>query len=281
MDQNIYLAYDGSINSDWVARYAVRLAGNIRAEPLTLLHIRDGTVSSERLDEKIADITAQCRVHGIELTVSFLTMSRDVTTTLLEAIPAGSDIYCICGARATSRGKGFLAGTISQKLLRARRFNTLAMRVVNPGLLGCPANVMFPLAGHPQKFKAAMPFLLMFLPAIRRLTLLRIMTVHPLLLRYLTAKKARTILKKGTSYVHDVMGEIARETRSSNFSMEDHVRVSDNWAKEILILAGKAHTGLILLGASDRFMQSRFYYRSNIEKILRHTPCDVGIYRKI
>jgi nucleotide-binding universal stress UspA family protein len=281
MPQDIYLAYDGSINSDWVARYAVRLAGNIRVKHLTLLHIREGAISVERLDEKIADIAAQCRVHGIELIVSFLPKSRDVLATLLEAIPAGSDIYCICGARTTSRGKGFLAGTISQNLLRARRFNTLAMRVVNPGLLGCPANVMFPLAGHPQKFRAAMPFLLMFAPTIRKLTLLRIMTIHPLLFRYLSAAKARTILSQGASYIEDVKSEIARETGSSTFPVEDYVLVSDDWAKEILILAGKVHTGLILLGASDRFLQSRFYYGSKIEQILRHTPCDVGIYRKI
>ena len=281
MTQNIYLAYDGSINSDWVARYAVHLAGNIRAEHLTLVHIREGSISDDRLDHKIADITAQCRKSGLDLTVSFLSGSRDVTATLLKAIPTGSDTYCICGARATSRGKGFLAGTISQKLLRARQFNTLAMRVVNPGLLGCPANVMFPLAGHPQKFRAAMPFLLMFSPSIRKLILLRIMTVHPLLFRYLSAARARTVLLQGTRYVQDVISEIARETDDATFSIEDHVRVSDDWVKEILILAGKVRAGLILLGASDRFLQSRFYYGSKIEQILRHTPCDVGIYRKI
>ncbi|WP_163337520.1 universal stress protein [Desulfopila sp. IMCC35008] len=281
MDQNIYFAYDGSINSDWVARYAVRLAGNIQAEHLSLIHIRNGAVSDKQLDIKIAYIAALCSSHDIELKVSLLPKSPDVTATLLQSIPAGGDTYCICGARATSRGKGFLAGTISQKLLRARRFNTLAIRVVNPGLLGCPANVMFPLAGHPQKFKAAMPFLLMFLPCLHKLTLLRIMTVHPLLFRYLSVVRSRAILQRGTRYVQETMAEIARETGNSTFTMEDHVRISDDWVKEILILAGKVQTGLILLGASDRFLESRFYFSSKIEQILRQTPCDVGIYRKI
>lgn len=280
MEQDIYLAYDGSINSDWVARYAVRLASNIQAEHLNLIHIRNGAVSGKQLDAKISNIAAQCTALGIELTVSFLPKSRDVRTTLLQVIPAGGGTYCICGARATSRGKGFLAGTISQKLLRARRFNTLAIRVVNPGLLGCPANVMFPLAGHPQKFKAAMPFLLMFLPGLHKLTLLRIMTVHPLLFRYISVAKTRALLRRGTRYVQEIMTEIARETNISTFTMEDHVRVSDDWAKEILILAGKVPTGLILLGASDRFLESRFYFGSKIEQILRQTPCDIGIYRK-
>jgi len=281
MPQNMYLAYDGSINADWVARYAVRLAGNVRAERLTLIHIKSKPVPGNSLDEKIADIATFCRVHSLELTVLILPESRDVAATLLEAIPAGSDTYCICGARATSRGKGFLAGAISQTLLRARAFNTLAMRVVNPGLLGCPANIMFPLAGHPQKFRSAMPFLAMLAPSIQKLTLLRIMTINSLFFRYLSPTRARTILRQGSCYIREVEEEIRKEMGGSTFSIEDHVLVSDDWAKEILILAGKVHTGLILMGASDRFLQSRFYYGSKMEQILRLTPCDVGIYRKI
>lgn len=281
MPYDMHLAYDGSINADWVARYAVHLAGNILAERLTLIHIKGEPVSGEQLNNKIADIETLCHIHGLELSVSILPETKDVATTLIEAIPAGMDIYCICGARATSRGKGFLAGTISQTLLRARRFNTLAIRVVNPGLLGCPANVLFPLAGHPQRFRAAMPFLLMLVPSLKKLTLLRIMTVNSLLFRYLSAQKARTIHHQGNCYVQEVLGEITKEIKNSTFTIEDHVLVSDDWAKEILILAGKAHAGLILMGASNRFLPSRFYYGSKMEQILRQAPCDVGIYRKI
>lgn len=166
-------------------------------------------------------------------------------------------------------------------LLRTRRFNTLAIRVVNPGLLGCPGNVMFPLAGHSRKFRAAMPFLLMLAPCIEKLTLLRIMTVNTLFFRYLSAEKARKILSEGTSYVREVMQEIAEQSSQYSFRLDDHVLISDDWAKVILIQAGKVHAGLLLLGASDRFLQLRFYYGNRIEQILRHTPCDVGIYRKV
>lgn len=281
MVQELYLAYDGSINADWVARYAIRLAGSTPLRQLTLLHIQDQAISAERLATKLEHITSECRALEVELKVRSLPLQEDVFSTLLVTIPAGSEVYCICGARATSRGKGFLAGTVSQKLLRARRFNILALRVVNPGLLGCPGNVMFPLAGHPRKFRAAMPFLLMLAPCIKKLTLLRIMTVNALFYRYLSAGKARKILREGTIYVREVIQEIIAESSQYNFRLDDHVLISDDWPKEILIQAGKVHAGLLLLGASDRFLQSRFYYGNKIEQILRHTPCDVGIYRKL
>ncbi len=281
MDPAIYLAYDGSINADWVARYAIRLTGNTPTRQLTLLHIDDETIPAERLRAKLEDIAHECQALEIELEVQSVPLQGNVFSTLLATIPNGSNVYCICGARATSRGKGFLAGTVSQALLRTRRFNTLALRVVNPGLLGCPVNVMFPLGGHPRKFRAAMPFLLMLASCIEKLTLLRIMTVNTIFFRYLSAGKARKILREGTIYVREVMQEITEQSSQFSFRLDDHVLISDDWAKEILIQAGKVNTGLILLGASDRFFQSRFYYGNKIEQILRNTPCDVGIYRKV
>jgi len=281
MDQAVFLAYDGSINGDWVARYAIQLAAGTDGRLLTLLHIPDSAVSVERLGAKLEEISGACQGLEVELEVHSPPLAGDVYSTLLDAIPAGSDVYCVCGARRTSREKGFLAGTVSQRLLRSRRFNTVAIRVVNPGLLGCPGNVMFPLAGHPRKFQAAMPLLRLLAPCIVKLTLLRVMNVNPLFFRYLSASRARTILNEGTVYIREVAQEIIGEAVPWNFRIDDQVIISDDWAKEILIQAGKAHTGLLLLGASDKFLQSRFYYGNKLEQILRHTPCDVGIYRKI
>jgi nucleotide-binding universal stress UspA family protein len=281
MERSIYLAYDGSINADWVARYALRITCTVPDRRLRLVHIHDGTISGEKLAAKLERIGAECRAMEVELSVSTVSLQGDVLTTLMATIPMGPEVYCLCGARATSREKGFLAGTVSQRLLRARRFNTLAVRVVNPGQLGCPANVMFPLAGHPRKFMAAMPFLRMLAPCVKKVILLRIMTVNPLFFRYLSAARARTLLREGAGYVREVMGDIAHEMDAGSFHVDDHVLISDDWVKEILIQAGKTRAGLILLGASDRFLQSRFFYGNKIEQILRHTPCDVGIYRKI
>ena len=190
-------------------------------------------------------------------------------------------MLCNCGARATSRHNGFLAGTVSQKLLRMHRFNTLALRVVNPGQLGCPAAVMFPLAGHPRRFQAAMPLLHLLSPCLKRLILLRVMHINPLIFQYLPAASARRLRQEGLGYLQTVAEDIAESLEGTRPQMDDHVLISDDWAKEIVIQAGKTRAGLVLLGASDRFLQSRFYYGSRIEQILRSSTCDVGIYRRI
>jgi len=152
MDRRIVLAYDGSINADWVSRYAIQMAGTFSCRQLTLIHVIDGTFTRERIKEKFTMITAEGDRHGIACQHLILEQSGNVYSTLLQTIPSGEQSYCLCGARIAPRGQGFLAGTISEKLLRCRQFNVMAIRVVSPGLLGCPRTLLFPLAGHPRGF---------------------------------------------------------------------------------------------------------------------------------
>ncbi|MDD2462631.1 MAG: universal stress protein [Desulfobulbus sp.] len=277
----LFLAYDGSINADWVARYAIGMSRNTPGRQLTLLHILDGSMAKDIVAAKVSQLLAESRRVEVELTIIYQQVRKNVFATLLETIPWGDACYCICGARATSRGKGFLAGTISQELLRSKKFNTLALRVVNPGLLGCPAHVMFPLSGHPRKFAAARPFFSMLAPGIKKLVLLRIMLFNPLVFPYISLFRAQKSLQRGVAYMQAVIEEIEQYPERGTAIIDDHVLISDDWGKEILIQACKVQVGLILLGASDRLLQSRFYYGNTIEQILRRTPCDVGIYRKI
>ena len=279
--RSLYLAYDGSINADWVARYGLRMARSLPERELMVVHVRDTALDQERLAAKLERLTAEGRALEVELSVLTPALKGDVVQTLLAAIPPGEEVYCLCGARVVSRGRGFLAGTVSQRLLRHRRFNTIALRVVNPGQLGCPANVLFPLSGHPRRFAAAMPLLVMLSGCVTTVTLLRIMAVHSLLYRYLSSARVKKLLHEGRVYIRAVMEDIVAVAGEDRFRLDDQVLVSDDWSKELLIQAGKARAGLLLLGASDRFLRSRFYYGSRIEQILRHAPCDVGIYRKI
>jgi nucleotide-binding universal stress UspA family protein len=57
--------------------------------------------------------------------------------------------------------------------------------------------------------------------------------------------------------------------------------LSDDWAKETFIQAGKLNADMVLLGASERGLSHRFFLGNRIERILSSTPCDVGIYRKL
>ena len=281
MDRQIVLAYDGSINADWVSRYALQMAATFPNRQLLLTHILDGSFSRERIEGKFAAIAAECDRYGIECRSAIHELSSDVFSTLLQVIPSGEHIYCLCGARITPRGRGFLSGTISDKLLRCRQFNVMAIRVVSPGLLGCPRTLLFPLAGHPRGFQAAMPFLQMLASSVKRLYLLRVMTVNPLHFRYISAPATKEKIAQGYEYLDRVATEIREQATGFDWHFDRNVVLSDDWAKEILIQAGKVNAAMILLGATERNLPSRFFYGNKIEQILRTTSCDVGIYRRV
>lgn len=281
MDRRIVLAYDGSINADWVARYAIQMAASLPCRELLLLHILDGSCTRERIEAKFGAIAAECEFHAIACQPHILESNGDVFASLLQAIPPGEQYTCLCGTRIASRGRGYLAGTISERLLRCQRFNVMAIRVVSPGLLGCPRTLLFPLAGHPRGFAAALPFLQMLAASVKRLYLLRVMTVNPLHFRYISAGAAKKKITEGYSYLNRIVADIRQQTIGAAWHLDRHVVLSDDWAKEILIQAGKISAGMILLGATERTLPSRFFYGNRIEQILRTASCDVGIYRTI
>ena len=281
MERQIYLAYDGSINADWLSRYAIRMVAGLHRRKIILIHIHDSASLKTPLEAKLAAITAECQAQGIDLQCVIEPVGMSVAADLLALIPPGENSYCLCGARIAPRGHGFLAGTVSERLLRARQFNVMAIRVVSPGLLGRPTSLLFPLAGHPRGFDAAMPFLHMFAPSLAALHLLRVMEVNPFFFRYISAGAVRKRLTEGREYLNRASAEIRGEVGEGGLHLDRHVVLSDDWAKEILIQAGRIHASMIMLGATERNLPSRFFYGNKLEQILRHTPCDVGIYRRV
>lgn len=280
MSPKIYLAYDGSINADWVARYALNMAHHA-GRSLYIIHVDDGIYSQESIAAKITAVKEEARPLGVEVKQLLVPLAKDVTNSLLSVIPQGPESLCICGARITSRGKGFLAGTISERLLRHRLFDAMAIRVVKPGLLGAPRDLLFPLSGHPRGFQAAMAFFRLLAPDVDHIHLLRVMEVSPFWFQYMSVNKARAKHLEGMNYINTILGDIRAQLVDSGIHVDGKVILSDDWVKEILIQASKLKTQLIIMGASDRNLPSRYFYGNKIEQILRETPCDVGIYRKI
>ena len=163
----IYLAYDGSINSDWVARYAIRLATRCAEKKLVLLHIQDGEIPAARLKAKVDDIERECRDRQVDFFKESRLLKRGVFHSLSESLPSGDQHICVCGTRIRSRRRGFLSGTISAKLLQAHKLPVIALRVVQPGILGNARHLLMPLSGHPRRLRSALPFFRLFAPDIR------------------------------------------------------------------------------------------------------------------
>jgi nucleotide-binding universal stress UspA family protein len=277
----IYLAYDGSLNGDWVSRYSVCLATHTSEKKLTLVHIEDGSVSSARVLEKIRRIEQDCNACGVALSLEMHPLRKSVFQTLLNAIPHGRESFVVCGTRIRSRRQSFLSGTISEKLLRYNHFNVLAIRVVQPGLLGNPGKFLIPLAGHPRGFQSAWPFFRLFLPEVKEVYLLRVMIVSSLWLRQLSLQHAHALREKGLRYLCDVIEDIKQRCAPTKFWLDSRVVLSDDWPREILVHSSKLKARMILLGASERTLLARTLHANPLERVLRGTPCDTGIYRGI
>jgi nucleotide-binding universal stress UspA family protein len=277
----IYLAYDGSLNGDWVSRYGIHFAAHTSEKKLTLVHIQDGSVSSEQVAEKIDKIEQECSTQGIELTRKILPLKKNVCQSLLNAIPYGSDSFVVCGTRIRSKRQAFLSGTISEKLLESSKFNVLAVRVVQPGLLANPRKFLIPLAGHPRGFNSAWPFFKLFLPEIEEVYLLRVMNVSSFQLLHLSPHRMQELRKKGLKYLAAVIQDIKQECGADICRLDYRVIVSNDWPGEILVHSSKLRARMILLGASERTLLGRTVYGNSLERVLRGTPCDMGVYRGI
>ena len=278
MEQRIVLAHDGSINADWVARYALRMAAGLPGRRLQVIHIFDGSVARARIEARFAAIARECVREGLHCELLIRDLHGDVAASLLAAMQPGAVSHCLCGARVAARGRGFLAGTVSERLLRSGQCNVLAVRVVSPGLLGCPRTLLFPLAGHPRGFQSALPFLHLFAASVQRLHLLRVMVVHPLRQRSLSPADSRERVRLGYAYLTRVADEIRAQPDAPPCHLERHAVLAADWAGEILVQAGKLGAQMILLGASERSLPHRFVHGNPLERILRDTACDVGIY---
>jgi nucleotide-binding universal stress UspA family protein len=206
---------------------------------------------------------------------------RTVAATLLDTIPAGRETLRVCGTRVRPGHRGLLSGTVSEHLLRVGHCPTLALRVVQPGLLGLPREFLIPLAGHPRGLTAALPFLVRLATDVARIHLLRVVEVTTSRYRRLPAPRAERLSAEGRRYLHDAEEVLSAEAAFAQVRLDSLVVVSDDVPKEIVIAANRTKSRLILMGASERNLSQRFFYGNPIEQVLRETPCDVAVYRAV
>jgi nucleotide-binding universal stress UspA family protein len=275
----LVFAYDGTLNGDWVAHYAVRFAANTAARKLRLVHIADDAPESS-LDERIARIAGECKVLGVVLETELVPHpGGDVAERLLEIVPERSTL--VSGIRARPRHRAFLAGTVSARLLEAGRFSVVAMRVVHPGVLGQPGSVLLPVAGRPHQSALALPFLRLLGEDLQHLHLLFVREVSGVRLRLMSHEGVEKLLGEGRALVAPIEDELRAGLAPLRFELDSSVAVSDSALTEILVYAGRLRSRMIGLGASRRTPVERVVYGTPIERLLRDAPSDVAIYRTV
>jgi nucleotide-binding universal stress UspA family protein len=224
----------------------------------------------------------ECEHHGVQLVVHLLPrVGRNPLDAIRSAVPEGPEHYLVCGTRAQGRGCGFLNGTTSEQLRRSGHCNVLAVRVVQPGLLGSPRRLLLPVTERPGGFRSGLPFLRLFGPQISHLHIVLVARVGRGRFRVLSHEGSERLRSPGQAYCERVEREIVEQLGLGSKVMDAQVVVSDEIPREILIAANRTKSRLIYMGASERNLPQRFLYGSPIEQVLRDATCDVAIYRGI
>ena len=275
----IILAHDGSLYGDWVARYALRFAAADSDRKILLLHVRDGRIESAVAADRFARLVQTAEALAVTCHVELLPLGTSVYRTLCQAIPAEPTALLVCGTRVKPRRQAFLAGSVAEPLLRTHRCPVLALRVVQPGLLGLPHDLLLPFAGHGDGLARIWPILRRLAPQLRRISLLHAIPISQLGQAHLPPERLARLRLVGERYLERITDELRAEIGETSLILERRVPVTSDWAHQVLVEASRLQAQMLLLGASERSLAHRVLHGQALERILRETPCDVGIYR--
>ncbi len=272
----IFLAHDGSLNGDWIGNYALHMAAGSTARRLVVLHVEDANISGEPLHRRLERITELGERMRVAVEVRILPMHRGVFGGLDDHLADAPASIVVCGARVAGGRRGHLRGTISESLLNSARCGVLAVRVLQPGLLGDPRRVLLALSGGSAA--PALPFLAPLAAAIEHLDILHVAMVSKFRFGNMTAADAARHYHAAQSAAERAMEEVAGATSLPPERIDSHVRVSDDWAKQVAVEAGRYRAGLAMveMPAAGRGLS----FGHPIEELMRIAPSDVAVYRK-
>ena len=275
----IILAHDGSLYGDWIAHYAVRFAAAEDDRKLLVLHVLDGKVNPDLVRLKLDRLAEGCRTRSIDYHAETLPFTADVYRSLRHAVPHDPDALLLCGTRVKAKKQRFLSGTIAEKLLRIHQCPVLALRVVQPGLLGAPHELLLPLAGHAAGATRFWPVLRRLLPELRTVHLFRVLNVHYLRHPHLSRRREEALRQSGLRHLDDILAELNAKLPAKGLLFNRRVAICSDWASEVLVQADRLKVQMVLLGVSERSLAHRVLHGIGLEQILRETSSDIGIYR--
>jgi nucleotide-binding universal stress UspA family protein len=245
---------------------------------LHVLHIEDRQLAKAKVEERLARIKAACAELALPVEVTVAPARSSVAATLLGLVPEDPTHFLVCGTRVRQRGRGFLADTVSEQLLRVGRCQVLSVRVVQPGILGGPRNFLVPVSGRPEGIRVGLPFLRLLVSEASEVEVLLVHRLSHRRFRQMSHPEASRLVEHGQHYVSKVRRSLSTELDLPLGRVDGTAVLSDDIPKEIAIHAGKHKSQLIYMGASVSSLRKRSVYGNPIEQVLRNAPCDVAIY---
>ena len=237
----LVFAYDGSLNGDWVAHYAVRFAANTAARTLRLVHVH-GRRSPSRTwtsASRASPTSARCSASRSRPSSSARRGARRRRA----------------AARARSRsGATLIAGTRARPAEpRLPRRHRLGAPARGRSLLGhrdarrAPGRARATRAAcscrsraRPREAAHALPLLRLLGADLQRLHLLLVREVSRLRFRFLSHEGAERLLAEGRALVAPIEDELRAGLAPHRFELDSSVVVSDDAPREILLLRGQA-----------------------------------------
>jgi nucleotide-binding universal stress UspA family protein len=275
----IILAHDGSLYGDWVARYALRFAAAEADRTLLLLHVLDGRIEPQLTEVRFRSLAREGEAQAVTVHSELLRLGKSVYRTLRQAIPPDPEALLICGTRVKARRQAFLAGSVAEPLLRTHQCPVLALRVVQPGLLGLPHDLLLPVAGHQDGLERLWPIFRRLAPQLRKACFLHAIPVTALAQAHSSPGRQTRLRQDGEHWLDRFLAELDTRITAPSFTVERRVLLTGDWAHQVLVEASRLKAQMLLLGASERSLAHRVFHGQALERILRETPCDVGIYR--
>lgn len=275
----IILAHDGSTYCDWVARYSLRFAADEVDRKLFAIHVLDGKANPDVVEAKFNQYGHDCAEQEVDFSFRLLPLGNSVHRTLRQAIPHDPEALLVCGTRVKPNRRSFLSGSVAEKLLRMHQCPVLALRVVQPGLLGNPHDLLLALAGHAQGVERVWPVFRRLAPHLRSVHLFRAMPVHNLLHAHLAPGHEAAMRQVGYAHLDQFCTVLNERLPDASFRLDRRVMVTSDWSSEVLVHANRLKAQMILLGVSERSLAHRVFHGAKLERVLRETPCDVGVYR--
>lgn len=293
----VYFAYDGSLNGDWVFRYALRIAKNLRNTSLIIIHVLDEKIPGDRLSDKFNFMQTECKKNKIKFQSSIVpkiknSISLTIHNTITSQLPEDAQTLVICGARGRGKGRGYLRNTVSEQLLAIKNSpaHIMVVRVVQPGLLGQAADILMPISGRPLALDRALHFLEYLKKPLQSLHLLHV-TRKPGLTTGLIWHSEKKFKEKQTTarhYLRDVARVIKKYINDPNIKVDWRSVTAINPLREIMVQSTHLKSQIILMGIPAISHHHQIFRRllpsnrawNDLEEFLRQTSCDIIFYQE-
>lgn len=276
MYKKILMAVDGSFNAEAAARYAIAIASACRAK-LYIVSIIPPKMHEKDIkgaEESVKRIIEEARKHDLD--VRPIIEEGAVAPAISEIVRREKIELAIAAARSEHAEQRFFVRTVSRELMRLLPCSVIVVRVVNPGKMAHPRDILVPIIG-----KGYDPAEKVFLTArLARYYKAKIIVLH--LKRSITSLFKKGMIKDIAEEEIDGMEDIKYFIdRLKKFKIYPKVRVSYfiKISRTISKEAAAKRHDLIILGATRRSLISQLIRGNPVEEVLRRTPCDLIILK--